>query len=42
MVKVEEASEDREDILTLECSYYESPEEMKNPPKEIKFWAYTE
>ena len=41
-VKVEEASEDREDILTLKCSYYESPEEMKNPPKEIKFWAYTD
>jgi hypothetical protein len=41
-VKVEEASEDCEDVLTLECSYYESPEEMKNPPKKIKFWAYTD
>ena len=26
--------------LTLTCKYFESPEDMTNPPKEIGLWTY--
>jgi hypothetical protein len=27
-------------VLTLTCKYFESPEDMRNPPKEIRLWTY--
>lgn len=40
---VERALEKEEggEVLTLECMYFESAEDMRsNRPKEIKFWTY--
>ena len=41
--EVERAMETEEghEALTLKCTYYESPDDLKNRrPKEIKLWTY--
>lgn len=41
---VERAREagDSAKVLTLTCKYFESPDDMTRPPKEIKLWTYAE
>jgi hypothetical protein len=34
-------AEEGDKALTLKCTYYESPDDLKNMrPKEIKLWTY--